>query len=62
MKSVKDRFKDGVKGAKQRKAAPVIAPVGGHLRMSPAVGQAPYCVGSSCFRSLKQLPKSLKSQ
>lgn len=49
-------------GAKERKAVPVIAPVGGHLRRSPAVRQAPYCVGFSCFCSLKQLPNSLKSQ
>lgn len=72
VKSVREKFKvrrgevgeegRGGKGAKERKAVPVIAPVGGHLRRSPAVRQAPYCVGFSCFCSLKQLPNSLKSQ
>lgn len=32
------------------------------LRRSPSGRRAPYCVGSSCFCCMKQLPKSLKSQ
>jgi hypothetical protein len=72
VKSVRENFKEGGSEAgggaggggkvPKRKTALVIAPVGGHLRRSPAVRQAPYCVGFSCFCSLKQLPNSLKSQ